>query len=94
MGCPGGGINRWSSFRNLGLTDAELQGLAVFNDPNRGTVRRAIHSSPVQPVIRCSPTSATTTSASLRIRTTHSTACRKPGIRTGRTGSTTVWVTP
>jgi cytochrome c peroxidase len=34
MGCPGGGMdpNRWSAFRNLGLTDAELQGLAVFND--------------------------------------------------------------
>lgn len=37
MGCPGGGTdpNRWTAFRNLGLTDAELQGLAVFNDPNR-----------------------------------------------------------
>jgi cytochrome c peroxidase len=37
MGCPGGGMdpNRWTSFRNLGLADAELQGLAVFNDPNR-----------------------------------------------------------
>jgi cytochrome c peroxidase len=37
MGCPGGGIdpNRWTAYRNLGLTDAELQGLAVFNDPNR-----------------------------------------------------------
>ena len=34
MGCPGGGRNpnRWTAFRNLGLTDAELQGLAVFND--------------------------------------------------------------
>ena len=34
MGCPGGGSdpNRWTAFRNLGLTDAELQGLAVFND--------------------------------------------------------------
>ena len=34
MGCPGGGVNpnRWTAFRNLGLTDAELQGLAVFND--------------------------------------------------------------
>ncbi|MGE5124208.1 MAG: cytochrome-c peroxidase [Acidobacteriaceae bacterium] len=33
MGCPGGGTdpNRWTAFRNLGLTDAELQGLAVFN---------------------------------------------------------------
>jgi hypothetical protein len=37
MGCPGGGMdpNRWMAFRNLGFTDAELQGLAVFNDPNR-----------------------------------------------------------
>jgi cytochrome c peroxidase len=37
MGCPGGGMdpNRWTAFRNLGLTDTELQGLAVFNDPNR-----------------------------------------------------------
>lgn len=35
MGCPGGGTNGWMSYRNLGLTDAELQGLAVFNDPNR-----------------------------------------------------------
>jgi cytochrome c peroxidase len=34
MGCPGGGMdpNRWAAFRNLGLTDAELQGLAVFNN--------------------------------------------------------------
>ncbi len=34
MGCPGGGSdpNRWTAFRNLGFTDAELQGLAVFND--------------------------------------------------------------
>jgi cytochrome c peroxidase len=37
MGCPGGGSdpNRWTAYRNLGLTDAELQGLAVFNDPNK-----------------------------------------------------------
>lgn len=37
MGCPGGGTdpNRWMTFRNLGLSDTELQGLAVFNDPNR-----------------------------------------------------------
>ena len=37
MGCPGGGLdpNRWTAFRNLGLDDTELQGLAVFNDPNR-----------------------------------------------------------
>jgi cytochrome c peroxidase len=37
MGCPGGGTdpNRWTTFRNLGLSDAELQGLAVFNEPNR-----------------------------------------------------------
>jgi cytochrome c peroxidase len=34
MGCPGGGMNpnRWMAFRNLGLSDAELQGLAVFNN--------------------------------------------------------------
>jgi len=34
MGCPGGGMdpNRWTAFRDLGLTDIELQGLAVFND--------------------------------------------------------------
>ncbi len=32
-GCPSGGgdPNRWTAFRNLGLSDAELQGLAVFN---------------------------------------------------------------
>ena len=32
-GCPSGGgdPNRWAAFRNLGLSDAELQGLAVFN---------------------------------------------------------------
>jgi cytochrome c peroxidase len=37
MGCPGGGMNpnRWTAFRGYGLTDAELQGLAMFNDPNR-----------------------------------------------------------
>ena len=37
MGCPGGGMdpNRWTAFRGFGLTDQELQGLAVFNDPNR-----------------------------------------------------------
>ena len=35
MGCPGGGSSpdRWSAYRNLGLTDNELQGLAIFNDP-------------------------------------------------------------
>ena len=27
--------NRWTAFRGFGLTDQELQGLAVFNDPNR-----------------------------------------------------------
>jgi cytochrome c peroxidase len=34
MGCPGGGTSpyRWMAYRNLGLTDTELQGLAVFND--------------------------------------------------------------
>ena len=38
MGCPGGGMdpNRWTAFRGLGFSDAELQGLAVFNDTNRG----------------------------------------------------------
>lgn len=37
MGCPGGGTNpnRWTAFRGLGLDDTELQGMAVFNDPNR-----------------------------------------------------------
>ena len=37
MGCPGGGSSpyRWMAYRNLGLSDIELQGLAVFNDPNR-----------------------------------------------------------
>ncbi len=37
MGCPGGGTSpyRWTAYRGLGLNDAELQGLAVFNDPNR-----------------------------------------------------------
>jgi len=37
MGCPSGGMdpNRWTTFRGFGLSDAELQGLAVFNDPNR-----------------------------------------------------------
>lgn len=35
MGCPGGGLNGWISYRYLGLSDSELQGLAVFNDPNR-----------------------------------------------------------
>lgn len=27
--------NRWQAYRNLGLNDAELQGLAAFNDPTR-----------------------------------------------------------
>ena len=35
MGCPGGGTNGWLSYQNLGLTNTELQGLAIFNDPNR-----------------------------------------------------------
>lgn len=37
MGCPSGGMDptRWTQFRGLGLNDNELQGLAVFNDPNR-----------------------------------------------------------
>lgn len=41
-GMGGGGMGggsadpyRWQNYRNLGLTDAELQGLAAFNDPNR-----------------------------------------------------------
>jgi cytochrome c peroxidase len=28
------GINNWKKYRNSGLTDTELYGLAVFNDPN------------------------------------------------------------
>ncbi len=34
MGCPGGGTDphRWTAYRNLGFSDSELQGLAVFND--------------------------------------------------------------
>jgi len=35
MGCGGSGTNGWWSYRNLGFSDAELQGLAVFNDPNK-----------------------------------------------------------
>jgi len=37
QGCPGGGMdqNRWTAFRGFGLNDTELQGLAIFNDPNR-----------------------------------------------------------
>jgi cytochrome c peroxidase len=39
MGGGGGGMgnwpNRWTTYRNLGLSDEELIGLAVFNDPNR-----------------------------------------------------------
>ena len=37
MGCPGGGMdpNRWTMYRNLGLSDVELRGLAAFNDPTR-----------------------------------------------------------
>lgn len=37
MGCPGGGRDpdRWTTFRGMGLSDAELQGLATFNDPSR-----------------------------------------------------------
>jgi cytochrome c peroxidase len=36
-GGMGGGGNTagWGDFRNLGLTDQELRGLAAFNDPNR-----------------------------------------------------------
>jgi len=40
MGGGGGGMgnwpDRWTQYRNLGLSDEELIGLAVFNDPNRG----------------------------------------------------------
>lgn len=44
MGSGGGGMgggmgnwpNRWTNYRGLGLTDQELIGLAMFNDPNRG----------------------------------------------------------
>jgi cytochrome c peroxidase len=40
MGCPGGPQSptstTWANYRNLGFTDQELQGLAVYNDPNRG----------------------------------------------------------
>lgn len=38
-GMGGGGMTdpyRWQNYRGLGLSDAELQGLAAFNDPNRG----------------------------------------------------------
>ncbi len=36
MGCPGGtGPDDWTAYRDLGFSDAELQGLAIFNDPNR-----------------------------------------------------------
>ncbi len=36
MGCPGGTDSYdWTAYRNLGFSDAELQGLAIFNDPNR-----------------------------------------------------------
>ena len=36
MGCPGGtDPDDWTTYRNLGFSDTELQGLAIFNDPNR-----------------------------------------------------------
>jgi cytochrome c peroxidase len=37
MGCSGSGDDpyRWTVFQGLGLSDAELQGLATFNDPTR-----------------------------------------------------------
>jgi len=34
-GGPESNPARWENYRGLGLTDAELQGLAIFNDPNR-----------------------------------------------------------
>lgn len=36
MGGPQNNPARWEHYRNHGLTDLELQGLAVFNDPSRG----------------------------------------------------------
>lgn len=36
MGGPQNNPARWEYYRNLGLTDDELKGLAVFNDPMRG----------------------------------------------------------
>jgi len=38
MSCRGFGSdpNSWTNYRNLGLTDDELQGFAIFNDPNVG----------------------------------------------------------
>ena len=53
MGCPGGGTNGWWSYRNLGLSDDELQGLAVFN--SRANCSSSTRSSRVWPVTRCSP---------------------------------------
>ena len=36
MGCAGGtDPDNWTAYRDLGFDDAELQGLAMFNDPNR-----------------------------------------------------------
>jgi len=38
FGCPCGGtvVNRWGTYQNLGLSKDELQGLAAFNDSNKG----------------------------------------------------------
>jgi cytochrome c peroxidase len=35
MGGPGNNPAFWENYRELGLSDEELQGLAIFNDPNR-----------------------------------------------------------
>jgi cytochrome c peroxidase len=36
QGGPANNPARWEHYRNLGLSDEELQGLAIFNDPGRG----------------------------------------------------------
>ena len=36
MGGPQNNPARWEYYRNLGLSDNELKGLAIFNDPRRG----------------------------------------------------------
>jgi cytochrome c peroxidase len=35
MGIPENNPARWEYYKGLGLTDEELKGLAIFNDPNR-----------------------------------------------------------